>query len=325
MRTFSQLTLVEREKLYLWRNQGISFREIGRRLQRDHAGLIKEWKRNRWRGKEYLPANAQLRAEKKSLEQRRKAPLKSMHIWLYVHEHLRAPYYWTPEQIAGRLSVDYPTLRIHHETIYRYIYAPKAKQYKLWRLLPNARKKRMKKGGRSVQRASKIPNAASIEQRPKAVEKRSEFGHWETDNMIGRQTDRSALSVTVERKSRYSILSKLKDRSASTKTAAVMKRLTAYVAKTLTADNGAENTNHQEIASALQLLMYFCHAYHSWEKGTVENTNGRIRRFLPKGVSMDDIPEETIKSVEYWLNNTPRKCLQFKTPYEKMRQVHTSP
>ncbi len=325
MRTFTQLTLVEREKLYLWRNQGVSWREIGRRLHRDHSGLIKEWKRNRWSGKAYLPAKAQVRAERKSQEQRQKAPLKSMHIWLYVHEHLRAPYYWTPEQIAGRLSVDYPSLSIHHETIYRYIYSKKAKQYTLWKLLPHSRKKRKKMGGRGVQRASKIPHAVSIEHRSNVVAERSEFGHWETDNMIGHQTDRSALSVTVERKSRYTIVTKLSDRSAATKAEAVVNRLTAYVAKTLTTDNGAENTNHQEIAKALQLLMYFCHPYHSWEKGTVENTNGRIRRFIPKGVSMDDLSEETIKSVEYWLNNTPRKCLHFQTPYETMRQIHTSP
>lgn len=319
---FKQLTLEEREKLYLWRNQGIKWREIGRRLHRDHGGLIKEWQRNN-RFVAYLPAKAQERAERKSREQRRKAPLKSMHIWLYVQKHLRKPYYWTPEQIAGRLTLEYPTLSIHHETIYRYIYSKKAKQYKLWELLPNARKKRMKKGGRSVQKASKIPNAASIDQRPEAVAKRVELGHWETDNVIGKQTDKTALSVTVERIVKLTLLAKV-PKSADGKTKAMVKQLTAYpedIRKTVTTDNGAENTKHQDITGALNMAVYFCHPYHSWEKGTVENTNGRIRRFIPKGLSMNDISEKKIKAVEYWLNNTPRKCLQYLTPYEKMQQI----
>lgn len=92
---------------------------------------------------------------------------------------------------------------------------------------------------------------------------------------------------------------------------------------TLTADNGAENTNHQELKQSLDLDVYFCHAYHSWEKGTVENTNGRIRRVIPKGFSLDDLTEGEIKELEYRLNSTLRKCLGFLTPYEKMVEVLT--
>lgn len=323
MRTFKQLTLEEREQLYLWRNQGIKWREIGRRLKRDHGGLIKEWRRNN-QFVAYLPAKAQQRAERKSLEQRRKAPLKSMQVWLYVQEHLRKPYYWTPEEIAGRLSLEYPTLSIHHETIYRYIYSKQAKQYKLWELLPHARKKRMKKGGRSVQRSSKIPNAASIDERPAYIALRQEIGHWETDNVIGKISDRSALSVTVERATRLTIMSKLKSKKADEKLNVLFTRFSVLperLRKTMTTDNGKENTRHQEITSQLGMPVYFCHAYHSWEKGTVENTNGRLRRFISKGVSMDDFSEKQIKAVEDWLNNTPRKCLQYLTPYEKMHQV----
>lgn len=327
MKTFKQLTLEEREQLYLWRNQGIKWREIGRRLDRDHSGLIKEWQRN-IRFVAYLPAKAQERAETKSREQRRKAPLKSMQIWLYVQEHLRKPYYWTPEEIAGRLSLEYPTLSIHHETIYRYIYSKEAKQYKLWELLPNARKKRMKKGGRGVQRASKIPNAISIDERPETVALRHDIGHWETDNVIGKISDDSALSVTVERVIHLTLINKLYDRTAETKAVMVSQRLNEFpktCRRTVTTDNGSENTNHQEITKETGMAVFFCHAYHSWEKGTVENTNGRIRRFIPKGISMDTITDDQIKALEYQLNSTPRKCLQYLTPYEKMQQILKSP
>lgn len=324
MRKFKQLTLEEREQLYLWRNQGISFREIGRRLKRDHGGLVKEWQRNSRLGNEYLPARAQKRAERKSMEQRTKAPLKGLQVWLYVQEHLRKPYCWTPEQIAGRLNLDYPTLHIHHETIYRYIYAPKARQYKLWQYLPQARKKRMKKGGRKVYRG-KIIGAVSIDLRPEIVLKRVKAGHFETDNIIGKQTDQTALSVTIERFTRFSMVDKLSNRSAQVKRETITKRLLKFPKRlrlTLTQDNGGENAQHQLLTQEIGIDVFFAHAYHAWEKGTNENTNGRIRRFIPKRVSMDQIPEQKIKEIEHWLNNTPRKCLGYLTPYEKMRQVN---
>jgi transposase, IS30 family len=121
------------------------------------------------------------------------------------------------------------------------------------------------------------------------------------------------------------LLTKLHDRKAVTKTEAVTQRLTVYsedLRRTLTADNGSENTNHQEITQQTGMKVYFCHAYHSWEKGTVENTNGRIRRYIPKGVSIDTIPEDYLKDLEYKLNSTPRKCLQFLIPYEMMHKLH---
>src|SRR3989344_6362462 len=130
MRTFHQLSLEEREHLFSWHEQGISLREIGRRLGRSHTSLGKELKRNRVglgkRSTEYLifhyvPCKAQEKARKRGVKQRQKAPLKEPLIFLYVREHLRPPYCWTPEQIAGRLSIDHPGNTIDDDTIYRYI------------------------------------------------------------------------------------------------------------------------------------------------------------------------------------------------------------
>ena len=122
------------------------------------------------------------------------------------------------------------------------------------------------------------------------------------------------LSVTVERLTRLTLLS-LTSRSADSKAKSLIKRLTEFpdIARgTLTADNGAENTNHQEIARKLGIAVFFCHSYASWEKGTVENTNGRIRRHIPKGVSLDNLTKNQIKELEYRLNSTPRKCLGYR-------------
>ena len=334
MDNYKHLGLEEREKLYALKSQGISLREIGRILGRSDATIGRELKRNKTglgkRSNEYLifryvPCKAHLKALKRGVRQRTKAPLKETLIWLYVREHLRQPFNWTPEEISGRLPKAHPGKSICTEAIYQYIYSKKAKRCKLWELLPNARKKRMKKGGRRVYRASKIPNATSIEQRPEAVSLRTEIGHWETDNIIGKQTDKIALSVTVERLTRLTLLS-LTSKSANSKTKSLIKRLAEFpkgARLTLTADNGAENTNHQEITNKLGIAVFFCHAYASWEKGTVENTNGRIRRHIPKGVSLDGLTEDQIKKLEYKLNSTPRKCLGYLTPHEKMMEVLT--
>lgn len=271
----------------------------------------------------YIPCKAHQKAIKRGIKQRTKAPLKEPLIWLFVREHLIRPVPWTPEEISGRLPKIHPGKSICTEAIYQYIYSKQARKYKLWRYLVNGRKKRMKKEGRRVQRASKIPGAISIDQRPDSVNLRQEIGHWETDNVIGKQTDKTALSVTVERLTRLTLLS-LTRKSAEGKTKSLIKRLTKFPDQarlTLTADNGAENTNHQEIKQKLGLDVFFCHAYHSWEKGTVENTNGRIRRVITKGISLDDLTDQDIQRLEHDLNSIPRKCLGFLTPYEKMDQL----
>jgi len=324
---------MERELLYGWRKEKVSLREIGRRLGRDHTSLSDELKINKTgKGKrsheyfsqEYLPGLAHAKAEKRALKQRQKAPLKEVAIFLYVRQHLRKPYFWTPEQISGKLSLEIPGKSINIETIYQYIYSKGAKRYKLWQLLTCQRKKRMKKNGRTVQRSGKIPGSISIDLRPEAVSLRERAGDWETDNLGGKTTDRTALSVTVERLSRYTILTKLTNRLAVTKKDALVRRLGIYpqqVRLTLTTDNGSENSQHKEISEALNLIMYFCHAYHSWEKGSVENINKRIRRFIPKGQSIDTVSKTRIKQIEWILNHTPRKCLGYLTPQEKMLEL----
>ena len=325
---YRHLELEERERLYALREQGKSLRTIAKLLKRSQSTLSRELQRNIKYGREYfkneyLPCKAQKLAEKRSQKQRCKAPLKNPETFVYVRKHLREDG-WSPEIIAGRISIDHPDLSICHETIYQYIYAKRTKSrgMDLEQYLTLKRKKRMKQNGRSVRRHSKIPEAVSIDLRPKAVQKRKQLGHWETDNVIGKQTDKTALSVTVERKTRFTIITKLQDRTAATKTAALITRLAAYRTETLTTDNGAENTNHQQIALSLGLAMYFCHPYHSWEKGTVENTNGRIRRYIPKSVSIDPLSDAYIAGLEKKFNRTPRKCLQYKTPYEMMQKLH---
>jgi len=320
--SYKHLSLEEREKLYAFKKLGLSLREIGKKLKRPQSSLTRELKRNAKYGVGYIPCRAQRLADKRSARQRYKAPLKNPLVFLYVRQHLRAG--WTPDEIAGRLPIDHPGYSISYETIYRYVYSRKMKRYKYWQYLTLGRKKRMTKEGRSVHRDGKIPGSISIDLRPATVAARKRIGDWEMDNMEGKKTDKSTSTTTVERLTRFTILNKLKDRLAQTKTKAITNRLLEFpeiARRTITADNGKENSYHQEITTLTGAEVFFCHAYHSWEKGTVENTIGRVRRFIPKGQSIDDLTEEQFQKVEFRLNSTPRKCLGYLTPYEKMAEV----
>ncbi len=127
------------------------------------------------------------------------------------------------------------------------------------------------------------------------------------------------LSVLVERTSRLVKIARLSDKTTLLQMASIRRRLIGFTAETvrsITYDNGPENALHYRLNKALKTDSYFCKPYHSWEKGTVENTNGLIRRYLPKKTDFSLVSPKTIKAIENTLNNRPRKCLQFKTPNE---------
>ncbi len=324
MRTYQQLTLEEREVIYGLQKQGLSLRTIAVKLGRSHATLSRELRRNKRKDNLYLPCFAQVQAGFRISNQRKGARLKSPLIHDYVREHLRLG--WSPEAIAGRLPIDHPGESICHETIYSYIYRHGILNQHLWRYLVCKRRKRGKIDGRKMQRSERIPEAISIEQRPPEVTARVIPGHWETDLIIGRAKDKGALSVTVERVTRITIMSKLSMRTAPFKATNLIKRLSPYppfMLKTITTDNGGENYLHQRVTEELGVEYFFAHAYASWEKGTVENTNQRIRRYIKKGESIDELSHKAVERLEDYLNNIPRKCLNYMTPNEKMREILT--
>jgi len=322
MRTYHQLTLEERELIYGLQKQGLSLRAIAKTLGRSHTTLSRELRRNKRKDNIYLPSFAHLSAGFRTSNQRKGARLKKPLVHEYVRVHLRLG--WSPETIAGRLPIDHPGESICHETIYAYIYRHGVLSQRLFRYLVFKRRRRGKIDGRKLQRSSKIPEATSIEKRPIEVTARIVPGHWETDLIIGQAKDKGGLSVTVERVTRITIVSKLSMRTAPFKATNLIKRLSSYPAfmlKTMTTDNGGENYLHQRVAQELGIEYFFAHAYASWEKGTVENTNQRIRRYIKKGESIDELSHKAAQHLEDYLNNTPRKCLNFMTPNEKMREV----
>lgn len=330
MRTFKHLSLEERELFFLWRDQGVSLREIGRRLNRSHTTFIREPKRNAKYGKPYLPCLADRKAEKRALQQRYRAPLKEPLIFLYVRVKLRDEK-WSPETIAGRLPIDHPGYRINDETIYRYVYGKKQRGMKLWERLVLHRRKRMKKNGRKVKAYGRLSEAISIKERPSIITARVRPGDWETDNMEGKRSDNTAVSVTVDRMTRITRLWKLIDHTAAAKADALivqMKQEDPLLRGSITVDRGPENSNHADITDMHHMPVYACDPYHSWEKGTVENTIGRVRRYIPKGKSVDGVSQENLDLIAETMNNTPRKCLGYLTPNEYLEKIliasHTS-
>lgn len=316
--TYVQLSISDREEIFGLLKQGKSIRYIASRLGRSHTTVARELKRNCKYGRAYKPSRAQSRAERVASRQRHHGPLKNPLVYVYVREKLRLG--WSPETIAGRLPRDHPSDSIHHETIYKYIYSTKKRRERFVKYLTHSHIKRRQKSGRSVRsvntpRLSQTTRAISITTRPIFINSRNSLGHWETDLMEGPRASSQALSVTVERKSRYVSLAIVRNKSASEKTSImgkVIHSLPLQLKRSMTVDNGTENSGCDNWG----ITTYVCNPYHSWEKGTVENTIGRIRYFIPKATPLELFTDLQIQSLQEKMNNTPRKCLDYLTPKE---------
>jgi IS30 family transposase len=318
MKQYKQLTAAEREEISILRSRGFTVGDIGAVIGRHKSTVSRELARNA--SVTYGCYRAH-RAEQRSAARRSAASrhqrLKNDEIRSYTRAKLSED--WTPELIAGRLPGDHPGLTISPEAIYQYVYAkdtPNREQ--LIAGLPRQHRKRKPRGNGRKSKKVIIPNPVSIDLRPRIVEGRAETGHWETDSMVSSQST-AALNTLVERSWRLTYITKLPRKTAELTAAAVIRRLKHLppaARRTLTLDNGTENAGHQDITSAIKIQCYFAHPYHSWERGSNEQVNGLIRRYLPKGTDFSMITDRQIQEIENKLNNRPRKCLGFKTPRE---------
>lgn len=323
MTTYVQLLLKEREVLFGALKQGKSLRSIAKKLGRSHTTLARELQKNCKYGRAYLPCTAQKRHDRVTKRQRYHAPLKNPLIYLFVREKLRL--HWSPETIVGRLKCETEqTEAISKDTVYSYIYKTKKRRRDFIKFLTRKHTRRRPHTGRSVQNISKIPNAVSIDKRHYLVGTRTTIGHWESDLMEGVRGEPKALSVEAERVTKCVKLTLVLNKTSNQKTQALetaLAPLPKRFKKTITVDNGSENHHHTVWNDSLKVKIYFTHPYHSWEKGTVENTIGRVRRYIPKGSSLAAFTQKDIKSIENQMNNTPRKSLGYKTPAEMVREV----
>lgn len=317
---YGHLSLEEREKISIFRAEGRGPSEIGRLLDRDRKTIARELVRNAPRVYQgyYLAHKAHERAKARKQSAGHREWLKGLKLQRRVEKMLKEG--WSPELIAGRLKQQKRASTVSHESIYRWVYE---KRPDLIGYLPRRHKKRHKKGHSRKHRKSHIPNRISLSERSEAANQREEFGHWEADAMVSRAS-KAAGQVLVERKSRYLKLTRVAQKTAAQTRAVINRRLARYpqgARLSITYDNGSENTEHERVNKVLGTNSYFCNPYHSWEKGTVENTIGLVRRYIPKRTDLAKLRKQDIRFVERRLNNRPRKCLGFQTPAEVFNQL----
>jgi len=307
----------ERETIGLMLARGKSLREIGKVIGRSHTTVSREIEINAppIRKGYYRAHKAQKRAVVRNIESHKRPRLKSRQTREYVAGRLRLG--WSPEQIAGRLKVGRSPLSISHEAIYQYVYAENTD---LIKYLARSHRQRWPRGHSHKHRKAHIPERTPITERPPEVEMRKSAGHWEGDTVVSKKS-LAALQVLVERKTRIIRLTKMRRKTSAIMSRWIIRRLRPLPERlrmTLTYDNGPENADHLTINRTLGMRSYFCAPYHSWEKGTVENSIGLIRRYFPKKTDFAAISPAQVMTVEDALNNRPRKCLHYSTPSEAL-------
>lgn len=309
MRTYKQLTSEQRYQISALKKIGCGPTEIAKELDVDKSTISRELSRNTGeRG--YRPKQA----NEKSLARRVQATPKQRiraETWAVVEEKLRQD--WSPEQVSGWLKQQ--VLCISPEWIYQHILADQRTGGDLHTHLRQYGKRRKRYG--KYDRRGKLPNRVSIEERPQFVEQRERLGDWEIDTLVGKG-HRGALVSLVERKSRYTLLRPVPYRFANLVANATISLLQPFadLVHTITGDNGKEFAEHIRIAETLKANFYFAHPYSAWERGTNENTNGLVRQYFPKKTDFSKVTLSETKLAVDRLNQRPRKCLDFKSPFE---------
>lgn len=308
---YRHLSSEERYYIEIERKKGKSFSKIGECLDRAPSTISREVKRNTGqRGYRHKQASSFTSDRHKN---KAKVVKLDAFIKLLINDYLSEDY--SPEQIAGKLNKD-GVIALHHETIYQYILSDKKSGGLLYKQLRHQGKTYRKRYGSANNRTG-IPNRVSMDKRPEEANNRERVGDWEADTIIGKN-HRGAIVTLDERKTKLRLAAPLSGKKASLVLNSIntlLKPLSSFV-KTITFDNGKEFAKHEEIAHALNCDTYFAAPYHSWERGQNENANGLLRQYFPKAIELIGILEKDVFDAVDKLNSRPRKCLNFKTPYE---------
>lgn len=315
METYSQLTNEQRYQIYALLKKDHTQTDIAKIVGVHKSTISRELRRNTGeRG--YRPKQAHAKALQRREEKVRFGIFDST--WQRVEQLLRHD--WSPEQISLWLW-DSDEQTVSHESIYQYIYWDRDCGGDLYTHL-RCKKQRRKRYG-AYDRRGKLVNQVSIDERPAIVEEKTRAGDWELDTIIGKNHKQAIVTMT-ERAHRLTYLCKVETKDAKSVEDAIVRTLkkTGLPVLTLTADNGREFGNHENIARRLKADFYFAHPYSSWERGANENSNGLLRQYFPKGCEFTAIENKDLRRVERRLNNRPRKCLDMKTPNEVAFGLH---
>ena len=342
---YTHLCLDDRIEIEKGLDRGLSLRRIGALLGRPASTISREVARGRWRpsnendaytpyrdpalhggdltAPQYRAGRAQRKADARAARSHQPTRLSTDRAITHLVSKLRDG--WTPEMIAGRARIDFPddpAMQASPETIYRFIYAPAQRHRRLAEYLPRGHKKRRKRSGRRVH-STHIPNRVSIHHRPEAVNERRVFGHWEGDSVLGTKSAGDGIHTEVERHSRMMLATKvpsLTSRAGVNAQKQLFGALPAHARCSTTMDNGTEMHLHTELREDYGMDTYFADPYSSWQRGTNEHHNGRLRRYFPKGTDFTQITESDLQTVITAINDQPRKCLGWLTPAEVFQE-----
>ena len=326
----------EREEIARLRAQGQGPTEIGRAIGRDKSTISRELRRVEKVRKDrhrvhYRASSAHRDAEQKA---RRPKPCKlATYLPLRGEVQARLKGGDSPEQIAGRLRLDFPDdpeMRVSHETIYQalYVQGRGALRRELTACLRTGRKLRKPRRS-STERRGRIPNMVNISERPAQVEDRAVPGDWEGDLILGSSASASAVGTLVERRTGFVMLLYLPcDHTAETVATAMSEKIATLpeqLARSITWDQGSEMAQHERFTAETGVPVYFCDPHSPWQRGTNENTNGLLRQYLPKGSDLSFYGPGMLDQIANQLNNRPRKRHGWKTPAEVLNELLSTP
>jgi IS30 family transposase len=299
---------------------GLSVPEIAKKLSRHRSSVYRELNRNK-EPEGYFPVRAQEKKAERNSQKYTTKIEKNRVLRDYITQGLKKG--WSPEQIAGRMRYKKLNFYTCPESIYQFIYRSKSKE--LYNYLPYKRPKRRKRRERKERPCRYGGKLRLITQRPEIISSRKHFGHWEGDTIAFSGTREKAVTTLVERKSRVLYLIK-NDRKYSRgvmdKIKTKLSILPKKMFKTITFDQGIEFSDYNYLEQESRCKVYYCQTHSPWQKGSNENMNGRIRRYLPREVEIDKITQRELDQLALKMNQCPRKCLGFKTPNELFIQQH---
>jgi len=286
-------------------------------LKRKKDVICKEIHRNKDQDGVYRYGSAERKcvARRKNAKQGQRKIENNLSLELHIEKQLK--HHRSPEQIAGRLRLEHQETVVCHETIYRWVYTvrPDLQQY----LCFQKSQFRRKRGTKKREKQRRINQFRNIKERPQEADNRVRLGDFEGDTIIGKGK-KQRLLTHVDRKSGYGYADLLKAVSAEIVeqvTSKRFKRIPKSKRHTITYDRGTEFGGEDTILEKqTRTKVYRANAYHSWERGTNENWNGLVRRFLPKGTDFGILTQADVDGIVYNLNHRPRKRLGYLTPHE---------
>lgn len=319
-RKYKQVSLEERFEIARLQAEGRSIRQMAAALDRTPSTISRELKRNcgRYVGYKANYAQEQTKARRWAGSHLERDP----DLRRAVLERLAKG--WSPEQVAGRLCRERGRKVISYESIYRFIYAQiaRTKDYRWRHYLPRGKSKRGFRGRRGGSPVSFIKGRISVAERPPDATDRTSPGHWEADLMLFAKYGQAILTVH-ERHSRIVLAARPADKVADRVVRHLLDLFAAMPPKlrqSVTFDNGTEFARHSAL-HRLAIKTFFCDPHAPWQKGGIENAIGRIRRFMPRKTDLATLPNKRFTALIAAYNNTPRKCLDFRTPVETFSRL----